>query len=95
MEDFETEVVFDEDQEVEQEPGFFRKAWEWLKSNPGVLITTGLTIGVETYKLFVRSKEYEDYIYVTDSEDGIAKIPAKRMRSVKRQGRKTFRKTKR
>lgn len=94
MEDFENEVVYD-DEEVVEKKGFFKTVWGWIKSNPGFVITTAVTLGVEAYKQYGRKREYEDYLYVTTDEEEIARIPAKKMRSVKHQSNhKTFRKRK-
>lgn len=87
MEDFDEEVVLDvEESETPEKVGIFKRIYRWCGEHPAImsaLITAGLSVGSTAYKHYVSTKEYEDYLYVTTDSDEIARIPARKMQSVK------------
>lgn len=99
MEEREEQVVSEEEFEQDfldddQEVGIIQKIIGWFRRHSWIvppLVGGVITIVVEGVKYQIRRNEYEDYLYVTSDNDEVCRIPARRMKSVKRQKDKTFR----
>lgn len=97
MEEREEQVVEQMEIENDEEVSIIGKIIQWFRRHSWIvppLFGGIITIIVEGVKYQIRKSEYEDYLYVTSDDDEVCRIPARRLRSVKRQSKNTFRKKK-
>ena len=74
------DVIDEVEEEEESKPGVFRRIIGWIRKHGTTIL---IAVIPAVIKALLARREYDNYIYTTDSEGKVYKLPAKEMRTIK------------